>query len=465
MFEAPKLDLTLQPKQSLALKAPANEILYGGAAGGGKSHLLRAAAIFFCCAVPGLQCVLFRRTYPDLVNNHLRGPTSFQAMLAPLVDSGHCVIVAKEIRFWNGSRIALSHLQHTSDIYNWQGAEIHLLLFDELTHFTEVEYRYLRGRCRLGGLQLRPPYLGRFPRIISGCNPGGVGHVWVKRTFVKPGAFRVYRTAKDEGGMLRTFVPAKLVDNPAMTRNDPDYKDRLQGLGDAVLIRAMLEGDWDIVAGSMFGDTWRQSLHTCAPFPIPDHWDLWRGGDDGHASPSAIYWLTEDPATKTIYVIDELYKARMLPDEIVERVKKKDMALPLITQYGDMTTNKRELSGIYDSAAFADTGQQNSIPRALQMNKGGLKWKPCEKWPGSRVARVQNFHVMLAPNDMDPRKLPKLRFFRNCKNAIETIPTLPRDPDNIEDIDTDADDHAFDGVTYGLMWKKTTFKKVRAGGV
>jgi hypothetical protein len=465
MLEPPKLDIHLQHKQALAMGAPASEILYGGAAGGGKSHLLRAAANMFCCGVPGLQCVLFRRTYPDLVNNHLRGPTSFHQMLAPLVNSGHVEIVAKEIRFWNGSRIALSHLQHSSDVYNWQGAEIHLLLFDELTHFTDFEYRYLRGRCRLGGLKLPANYLGRFPRIISGSNPGGLGHNWVKKTFVKPGAYNVYRSHKDEGGMLRTYIPARLEDNPAMTTNDPDYEQRLEGLGDKVLVRAMREGDWDIVAGSMFGDTWRHPLHTCDPFPIPDHWDLWRGGDDGYAAPTAIYWFTQDPQTKTVYVIDEVYRARMLPDEVAERVKTKEKNIQQITHYGDLTTNKRDLSGIYDSAAFADTGQQDAIPRGLQMNKLGLKWKPCEKWPGSRVARVQNLHAMLARNKLDPKGKPRLRFFRNCKHAIETIPTLPRDPDNIEDVDTDAEDHAFDGVTYGLMYKRLGFSRQKLGGV
>lgn len=465
MLDAPRLDLTLQRKQDLALRAPASEILYGGAAGGGKSHLLRSAAILYSCAIPGLQTVLFRRTYPDLVNNHLRGPTSFHAMLAPLVDSGHAVIVAKEIRFWNGSRIALAHLQHTKDIYNWQGAEIHLLLFDELTHFTEEEYRYLRGRCRLGGLQLRPPYLGRFPRIINGCNPGGIGHNWVKRTFVKPGPFLVHRTDKDEGGMLRTFIPARLVDNDALLRTDPDYEHRLLGLGDKTLVRAMLDGDWDIVAGAMFGDVWRYATHTCDPFPIPDDWEMWRGGDDGYAMPTAIYWFTLDPATKTTYVVDELYKARMLPDEVAERTKRKDAGIVRLTQGGDLVRIAQELSGIYDSAAFADTGQQNAIPRGLMMNKLGCKWKPCEKWPGSRVSGVQHFHTMLAPNKLDPRGRPKLIFFRTCHNAIETIPTLPRDKDNIEDVDTDGDDHAFDGVRYGLMWKKNVVGQHRLGGV
>jgi hypothetical protein len=93
-------------------------------------------------------------------------------------------IVEDELRFWNGSRIYLCHCKDAKDVYKYQGAEIHVLLIDELTHFTETMYRFLRNRVRMVGIALPDQYKGCFPRILCGANPGNVGHQFVKATFV-----------------------------------------------------------------------------------------------------------------------------------------------------------------------------------------------------------------------------------------------------------------------------------------
>ena len=145
------------------------------------SHLLRIAAIAFSYDVPGLQSYLFRRLSPDLLKNHMDGPSGFPVLLAPWVDSGFVKINYSEnhISFANGlngsfsggSKIFLCHCQYEKNKISYQGAEIHLLLFDELTHFTDSIYRYLRGRLRLGPLEIPDRYKGLFPRVISGANP------------------------------------------------------------------------------------------------------------------------------------------------------------------------------------------------------------------------------------------------------------------------------------------------------
>lgn len=462
------LNLDLHERQGVAALTPATEILFGGAAGGGKSHLLRVVAIRACMEIPGLNAYLFRRLYPDLMKNHMQGPGSFHELLAPLVNAKRCRIVEKEIRFWNGSKILLSHLQHEKNVFNFQGQEIHLLLFDELTHFSESMYRYLRTRCRLGGLKLPDRYRGLFPRIISGSNPGGIGHAWVKRTFVVNGTEAIFKCPKKEGGMLRQFIPSMLTDNPTMSVNDPEYESRLMGAGDATIVRALLDGDWSIVAGAVFGDKWRHGRHTIPKFPIPDWWPLWRGADDGYAAPAAVYWLTQDPHLKTFYIIDELYRRGMRPETMARIILEKDKSIEVINHAGHVYRNQNALTGLMDSGAFADVGTQEGIPRGNSMNKLGCRFKPAEKWPGSRVHRVQNFHRMMAPNKRHPvfkadgtvdYYQAGIRFFREkCPYAIDTIPTLPRDKDDPEDVDTDAEDHPFDGVTYGLQ-----YKTVRAG--
>ena len=146
---------------------------------------MRVMAITFCSEIPNLQVYLFRRIHSDLVKNHMESTGGFRTLLAPWVNAGFVKIVDDEIRFWNGAKIYLSHCLHEKDRFKYQGAEIHLLLIDELTHFSEVIYRFLRGRCRLGELDYPEKYKGMFPKILCGANPGNIGHLFVKQTFVR----------------------------------------------------------------------------------------------------------------------------------------------------------------------------------------------------------------------------------------------------------------------------------------
>ncbi len=474
--EAKPLRLTFQPAQQRAFFSRATEQLYGGAAGGGKSHFMRASFIAWADMIPGLQLALFRRTYGDLMANHMDGPNSFPEMLAPKIATGEVKITKNEILFVpTGSVIKLLHCHLERHRLNYQGQEFHVLGIDEATHFTETIYRFLRGRVRMTGLNVPDHLKEMFPRIVLSANPGGVGHLWVKRTFITPQ--KPYEIVQqdpegDEGGFKRQFVPALLKDNKALMKSDPKYRARLLGLGDPILVRAMLEGDWNIVAGSMFGDVWRHEEHTCDPFEIPVEWKMWRGGDDGFSpAHAAVLWFAEDPHTGTIYVVDELYKTGMRPEVFAERTLARDRRIKRMFPDGTVEDNKDKLAGIIDPSAFGDTGQQSDITRGSALNKLGCAWKPAEKWPGSRVAGCLHVQRMLGPNekDINPRTgkpRPRLRFFRNCLNAIETIPALPRDPNNPEDVDTDAEDHLYDALRYGLQWKTYGgFRKAKVKGL
>lgn len=471
------LRFPLHRQQRIAFYSSATEQLYGGAAGGGKSHWIRVCLIMWCLEIPGLQCYLFRRLYADLVKNHMEGPHSFHVLLAEAVNHGLCTITSHKITFFNGSKIFLNHLQHRKDVTKYHGPEIHVLAFDELTHFEEFQYRFLRSRLRMVGMAGKVPrhLQGKFPRIIAGSNPGSLGHLWVKKMFIgeKMGDLEplaLYEQPKKEGKMLRQFIPARMADNPSLMEDDPDYPDKVEGLGDPVLIRAYKEGNWDIVAGSMFGDVWRpdteegEEWHVCTPFMVPESWDRWRGADDGYASPFAGYWLTRDPDTGTVYVTDELYATGLTPEDVRERVDKVEFQMQLIGPRGEELLNRHRLSGTLDSAAFSKTGASTKS-RGEQMNDLGLKWEPVEKWPGSRKFRAQELHRLLRPNKKERGLRPGIVFFRNCRNAIATIPAIMRDEDDAEDVSEDSVLHPFDGVTYALQHKKVISRRIKLGGL
>jgi len=459
LIEAVTLDLGLYPKQRTALASTANEILYGGAAGGGKSHLLRAAALFYASVIPNLQVYLFRRTYPSLLKNHFEGPTGLPAMLGNWLAKKLAKINYSDLTIefpFNGSKIFLCHCQHEADVNKYQGTEIHLLLPDELTHFTESQYRFLRGRVRLGGLKVPAQYQGQFPRILAGSNPGGVGHGWVKAAFVDNAApFAIREMESDEGGMLRQFIPARLADNPTLIENDPNYRQRLEGLGNPALVRAMLDGDWDIVAGGMLDDLWRRDKHVIKPFEIPASWYIDRSFDWGSSKPFSVGWWAESDGTTapngknyppgTLFRISEWYGwngrpnvgLKMLAVEIARGIKERELEMGLTVDPGPAD------SSIYDA--------ENGVCIAADMAKMGVEWTKADKSPGSRANGWERMRKYLKASTQSPMEEPGLFVFDQCAQFIRTVPVLPRSEKKSDDVDTTAEDHAGDEARYRIM--------------
>ncbi|MDN8612783.1 terminase large subunit domain-containing protein [Variovorax ginsengisoli] len=470
------MELHLHPRQTEAFLSTATEILYGGAAGGGKSHLMRTAAIAWCTAIPGLQVYIFRRISDDLAKNHMEGPTGFPAMLSEWIEQGHAKInwSKNSIEFWNGAKIHLCHCQYEKDRFKYQGAEIHVLMIDELTHFTDVIYRYLRGRCRLGGLRVPAQYLGLFPRIVNGSNPGGVGHNWVKATFVDQAAPMVItQMAKEEGGMRRQYVPAKLADNPTLTETDPDYVDRLEGLGNPALVKAMRDGDWNIIAGGMFDDLWDQEKHVLKPFAIPASWRIDRAFDWGSSKPFSVgFWAESDgtdaimaDGTKrafprgTLFRIGEWYGWNGRPNEGL-KMSDAGIADGIVTHQVDMGIQDRVKPGPADSSIFDETNGDS--PAKIQ-ERHKVRWEKADKSPGSRKRGWSLLRGRLQASAAARMEEPGIFVFESCRQFIRTMPVLPRSERDPDDIDTDAEDHIADEVRYRILAVKriTTVEPLR----
>lgn len=477
------LDVHLHPKQGLTLSSAANEILYGGAAGGGKSHLMRVAAILLCCLIPNLQVYVFRRHFADLYKNHMEGPSGFPVLLYILIKAKLVKINYGDnvIRFWNGSVIHLCHLQHEKDLLKYQGAEIHVLLMDELTHFTEKEYRFLRNRVRVIGLEIPDSDLipgvslkSKVPLILCGSNPGSSGHVWVKRTFVDYAApMEVNRTRKVDGGMLRTYIPAKMDDNPTLMEADPEYIDRLEGLGDPALIRAMKDGDWNIVAGGALDDVW-SDRNVLPRFPIPKGWRIDRSFDWGSSHPASVGWWAESNGEEVKYkekrYVDgrlvEYEVTRSFPPKTLIRIHEWYLTKELGTNQGlkmapgliAQGIKEREailrsggwisgvvLSGPADGQIYQTT-RSDIDTIADTMATEGVRWVKADKSPGSRINGL-----VLVRQRLEDQEGPGLYFMENCRAAISLLPVLPRDEKNTEDVDTKAEDHLYDEVRYRVM--------------
>lgn len=463
------LNLDLHERQTVALETIGTEVLYGGAAGGGKSHLIRVAPIIWATQIPGLQTYLFRRKFPDLYKNHMEGPSGFPNLLARWVAGGYAKINYSEnaITFpFNGAKIHLCHLKDEKNVYDYQGAEIHVLLMDELTHFTESMYRYLRGRVRLGGLVVPEHLRHCFPRILAGSNPGGIGHNFVKKTFITPAEpLQLVRQPKSEGGLLRQYIPAKLSDNPTMMVNDPDYIDRLEGLGNPALVKAMKDGDWNIVAGGALDDVWHDRIKM-PRFPIPPGWRLDRSLDWGSAKPFSVLWYAEADGTEatlangrkwcpprgTIIVIHEWYGARGVNEGL--KMPAKQVARGIIDMEQSLLTGKwvmRQPSPGPADNSIADTQNPKTPTIADDMGSKGVRWEKSDKKPGSRKIGLELIRTRISESGKDHPEEPALYIFDHCRNLLEHLPVLQRDEKDPEDVDSKQEDHDYDSLRYRIL--------------
>ncbi len=468
------VNFNLHPKQTFVLETEATEILYGGAAGGGKSHLLRIIAIICLLYIPNIQIYLFRRLSADLEKNHLDGENGFRNLLSTFVQAGIITIVEGEIRHnTSGAKIHLCHCQYEKDRFKYQGAEMSLLLIDELTHFTDTIYRFLRNRVR------NPPAIPAIikqifgegftlPKIICGSNPGNIGHTFVKQTFVDmliP--FEPKQMPREEGGMLRQYVPAMLEDNPSLMENDPGYEMRLEGLGSPDLVKAMRYGLWDITAGAAL-EKLRRDKHMIRDFEVPQAWTKFMVIDWGSSKPFAVLWFT-------VVDSDMILKAK---GEWTERLIPKG-ALIVYREYygwnGKANEGARLESGVVaknildieedageemdyrvgDAAMWAEHDGPSVQEKMYDATNGRFLMERSKK---GRVGNFEEIRARVAGDEDGPM----LYVTESCKHFWRTVPDLQLDERHPESgPESSQEDHIYDCISYGCASRPyiTTYKE------
>jgi hypothetical protein len=409
--------------QTEFLAASEREVFYGGARGGGKSYAMLVDPLRYCFKAHH-RALLIRRTMPELRDLISKS----QLLYSKAYPGAKWREQEKEWRFPSGAKIEFGYAENMTDVLRYQGQSYTWIGIDELPQYPSPDiYNFLRSSLRSVDKDI-PVYL----RATG--NPGNIGSQWVKEMFVDPAepnsAFEIkIDTPVGVKTITRRFIPAKLQDNPYLMQTD-DYYAMLASLPDTQR-KQFLDGDWDAYEDSAFPE-FSRSVHVVEPFEIPKGWYRFRAADWGYSSPACVLWFAVD-YNNNLWVYRELYTSKITADVFARKVI-------------ELESGEYIQYGVLDSSTWAKRGDVGpSI--AETMIQQGCRWRQSDRSPKSRISGKLEIHKRLSMNG----KEPGLRVFNNCRNLIRTITTLPVDDKNPEDVDTNAEDHAYDALRYGCM--------------
>jgi len=421
------------------LGASEREVLYGGSAGGGKSYAMLADPLHGLNH-PNFSGLLVRHTTEEL-----RELIQKSQELYPRAVPG--IKWSERKSQWTspqGGRLWMSYLDKDTDVTRYQGQAFNWIGFDELTQWASpYAWDYMRSRLR----SAHSNEIGLYMRATT--NPGGNGHSWVKKMFIDPGAsskafwathvesgetIRFPKGHSKEGQPLfkRRFIPASLFDNPYLAESG-DYEAMLLSLPEHQR-KQLLEGNWDVNEGAAFPEFDRK-IHVIEQFDIPESWTRFRACDYGYGSYTGVVWFAVSPDEQLI-VYREMYNSKVTASDLA------DLILEAEASDGGIRY------GVLDSSLWHNRGDTGPS-LAEQMIHKGCRWRPSDRSRGSRIAGKNEIHRRLQVDDFTEK--PRIVFMNNCTNIIAQLPSIPLDKRNLEDVDTNAEDHLYDALRYGIM--------------
>lgn len=434
-----------QPRQVALISCPVFEVFFGGARGGGKTDgilgnfLVRAQTY-------GKHTIalMVRRQRTELVETIERS----KQLYTPLGGKFH-----EQENYWrmpNGARLRFSYLERDSDADSYQGWNLTDLYVEEIGTFpSRAPINKLMATLRSGA--------GVPVQFRATGNPGGPGHQHVKARYIDPNPAGhqilteefVNPFTKEKIERQRVFIPSKVSDNRYL---GADYVANLQMSGSDQLVRAWLEGDWDVIDGAFF-DGWSHRKHVLRPFVIPSDWLRFRSMDWGYASPFSVGWWAvvgddyQHPGDGRILPRGALVRYREWYGAIAPnqgaRLDAERVAHGIIRREQGETISY----GVLDPAAFSEDGGPSIAER---MARAGAKFRKADNRRIAKKGAIGGWDTMRARLRGDG-ETPMLYVFDTCTDFIRTVPVLQHDKDRAEDLDTTAEDHAADEARYACM--------------
>jgi hypothetical protein len=422
--------------QHAFVTCPCDITIYGGARGGGKSYA--SLGEFWLHSEDwgsNAKGLMVRKTREDLKDTI--------EMAQEMYGSAAVWNEQKKMfRFKNGGVLNMAYLEHDTDAQNYQGWSLTRIYVEEITQYAEPRaifklFATLRSKA------------GVRTRFCATANPGGPGHHWVKAWAIDLGPMNPYKDP--ETGLIRIFIPAKITDNPALLKNDPGYINRLKASGSPELVRAWLDGDWNVIEGSFFPE-FSEAKHVIRPFGIPEEWVRFRAGDWGSARPYSFGWYT------TVQD-DYLHDGKLLPRGAVIRYRE---------LYGASAPNvglRQPAEVVSYLIKDADKGEYITYsvldPSAYSVVSGPsiaetfarhhVYFRPADNSRKSTPKRMGGFDQIRNRLRGDDDGRPMVYIFDHCRNLIRTLPIMQHRESDPEDMDTEGEDHAVDEFRYALM--------------
>ena len=383
---------------------------YGGARGGGKSWALRRKLVGLCLNYAGIKCLLIRRTYAELKANHLN---PFLKEYGEILQYSEA---EKAILFQNGSRIFLGYCASERDVQRYQGQEYDIIAIDEATQLSEYQFSIFKASLR---------GVNDFPkRIYLTCNPGGIGHSWVKRLFID----RCFHSNEDP--LEYRFVSAMVYDNEALLKSDPSYIEQLKALPQR-LRDAWLYGKWDVFEGQFFSE-FDESKHVIEANAIPKYTKRYLAFDYG-LDMLAVLLLAKDDKDN-IYVEKELCCQNLTLGEAAEKIR--DFACGLKVEYAVASPdlwNRRQDSG---KSGFEIMQSVRAMPLMIAADDRRIPgWRALKEYLSFREGK------------------PRLYICRCCSNLISSMQALLCDKNRIEDASSEPHSitHTPEALRYAVM--------------
>ena len=413
--------------QHALIKCPHPLVGYGGARGGGKTDgVLGKYAIKSGKLGKIFNAIFFRKELPQADDLIERAKEIYLPM------GVHWQEQKKQFTFRGGGRLRFRPLANNADAEKYQGQNLTDAAVEEAGNYVNPEPIWkLFGALRGGsGVQL-----------ILTFNPGGVGHYWLRDKFVKPapkGLETLYLKLPNGKQIPYVYIPSRVQDNPILLAKDPEYINRLHMVGSPELVRAWLEGDFEIHEGSYFPEFGIRHIIDPIPLDRIKHWQRYLGFDWGYRSPFAAVWGAVssgkwDDGTECPYPKNAIVIYRELWGKGIDNA---EIANKIVSASGPENP-----TSVADPAIFAHQGGP-SIADQFKTVFSTFKFpafKPADN------DRISGWAQIRRRFKSDPAML---YITTNCPYLLDTIPALAMDVKNKEDADTTGEDHAPDALRY-----------------